>query len=73
MQRVTIVLDETVVRELSLPNRQFWIEPDQTFRNLSPSATEHSIRVRVTDRAEFKSVLPDGMKTVTFTIPPATP
>ena len=70
---VTIVLDETLVRELSLPNRQFWIEPDRTFRNLSPSATEHSIRVRITDRADFKSVLPDGMKTVTFFLPPVTP
>ena len=79
---VTIVLDETLVLELNVGipppgqqhvQQQFWIVPDQTFRNLSPSGTEHSVRVRVADRAEFKSVLPDGMKTVNFTIPLATP
>ncbi|HET9251582.1 MAG TPA: hypothetical protein VFP58_05640 [Candidatus Eisenbacteria bacterium] len=67
-QYATVVLDETSVRELNQFQQEL-IVADQTFRNLSPSGTEHSVRVRVADRAEFKSALPDGMKTVQFTIP----
>jgi hypothetical protein len=71
-QYATVVLDETSIRELSNYEQQIIIL-DRTFRNLSPSGTEHSVRVRVADRAEFKSPLPDGMKTVLFTIPLLTP
>jgi hypothetical protein len=68
----TIVLDETSIRELSNYEQQL-IVLDRTFRALSPSGIEHSVRVRVADRAEFMSPLPDGMKTVLFTIPLLTP
>lgn len=68
----TVVLDETSVRELFNFEQQL-IVPDRTFRALSPSGTEHTVRVRVADRAEFKSPLPDGMKTVEFNIPLVTP
>ena len=71
-QYATVVLDETSVRELSQFQQEL-IVADATFRNLSPSGVEHSVRVRVADRAEFKSVLPDGMITIHFTIPLATP
>ena len=68
----TVTLDESSVRELFNFEQQI-IVPDRTFRALSPSGIEHSVRVRVADRAEYKSALPDGMKTVTFTIPLLTP
>jgi hypothetical protein len=68
----TVVLDETSVRELFNFEQQL-IVPDRTFRALSPSGIEHTVRVRVADRAEFKSPLPNGMKTVMFNIPLLTP
>lgn len=71
-QYATVVLDETSVRQLERYESEL-IVPDRTFRNLSPSGTEHSVRVRVADRAEFQSPLPDGQKVVQFTIPLLTP
>lgn len=68
----TVVLDETSVREL-MNFEQFIIVTDRTFRALSPSSSTHSVRVRVADRAEFKSPLPDGQKIVEFEIPLLTP
>lgn len=68
----TVVLDETQVIEWVRPE-QFMIIADRRFRLLSPSGEEHSVRVRVADRADFKSQLPDGMKTVHFTIPLPSP
>jgi hypothetical protein len=67
-----VVLDETSVRVFD-NYETFTIVTDRTFRNLSPSGTEHSVRVRVQDRAEFASPLPEGQKTVEFTIPLALP
>jgi hypothetical protein len=67
-----VVLDETSVRVFN-NYETFTIVTDRTFRNLSPSGTEHSVRVRVQDRAEFASPLPEGQKIVEFTIPLALP
>jgi hypothetical protein len=68
-QYATVVLDETNVREFSQYEQQV-IVLDRTFRALSPSGEEHSVRVRVRDRADFPS---DNQITVQFTIPLLTP
>ena len=51
---------------------QFLIVPDRVFRALSPGPN-HSVSVRVIDRAGIFSVLPDGQITVTFNMPSPRP
>jgi hypothetical protein len=51
---------------------QFVIVPDRVFRALSPGPT-HSVKVRVIDRADIFSPLPDGQITVTFQMPSPRP
>ena len=46
----------------------FTIVSDRDFQRLS-TGTEHNVKVRVADRADFFSKLPDGQKSVIFTIP----
>lgn len=62
-----VKLDDT--RFLTFENYEdFTIISDRDFQRLS-TGTTHTVKVRVSDRADFLSELPDGQKEVIFQIP----
>ena len=62
-----VVCDNTLT--LTFDNYEdFTIVSDRDFQRFS-TGTEHNVKVRVADRAQFFSKLPEGEKTVIFTIP----
>ncbi|HKO22317.1 MAG TPA: PKD domain-containing protein [Candidatus Eisenbacteria bacterium] len=66
-KNASVLLDDT----LTLTFTHFedsTIVSNRDFQRLS-TGTDHTVKVRVSDRADFLSKLPDGQKQVSFTIP----
>jgi hypothetical protein len=63
----TVLLDDTLTLTFH-SYEDFTIVSDRDFQRLS-TGTTHTVKVRVSDRADFFSKLPDGQKEVIFTIP----
>ena len=66
-KKASVILDDTLT--LTFANfESSTIVSDRDFQRLS-TGTTHTVKVRVADRADFLSKLPDGQKEVIFTIP----
>jgi hypothetical protein len=63
----SVKLDDTLTLTFS-HQEDSTIVSDRDFQRLS-TGTIHTVKVRVSDRADFLSKLPDGEKEVIFTIP----
>jgi len=63
-----VKLDDTLTKTTT-NQAQSIIVPDRIFRILSPSSPEHTVKVRVRDRAEINSQPPNATITFTFSLP----
>jgi hypothetical protein len=66
-KNATVLLDDTLTLTFSR-FEDFTMVSNRDFQRLS-TGTTHTVKVRVADRADFPSKLPDGQKEVIFTIP----
>ncbi len=66
-KQASVLLDDSLTLTFD-KYEDFTIVSDRDFQRLS-SGTLHTVKVRVADRANFPSQLPDGLKQVNFTIP----
>jgi len=67
-----VKLDDTLTEQTTNQDQSIII-PDRVFHALSPSSSEHTVKVRVRDRAEINSQPPNADITFTFSMPSPRP